>query len=166
MQYSTGEEKKMFNIRSARPEEAEAISDMFNRFQILRDSEEDTTSEWDIQQMIKNENCFIFLLLAEEKIAAVISGEIWKDRKFARVTDLAVEKEQQNKGYGKKLINYCIDWFLENGLAFVTFYTREENKIMQKVVEQLDSIRMDGHAKKGFSCIHYDVRLGLDDPDA
>lgn len=50
-----------------------------------------------------------FFVLKEENIIGCISVVIWEGD-LAELRDWVVKKEFRNKGYGKKLIEYALDW--------------------------------------------------------
>ncbi|MBI2656363.1 GNAT family N-acetyltransferase [Candidatus Woesearchaeota archaeon] len=89
-----------------------------------------------VESYIKNKNNFFFLAIENNKIIGIISGELWKDKKFAYLGRIDV-KRKNNREIAKKLFKYLIKFCKENKITLINTYLRKSNKIIMKLYANL-----------------------------
>src|SRR3989338_6904242 len=105
-------------IKKATNKDIKEIGYLLNKFQSIMEYEGDTIEPAYIGGFIKNKNKFIFIAKEQEKIIGVATGHIWGEGNYAEIVDLVIKENYQNKGLGKKFINYCIDYFKSRKLDY------------------------------------------------
>ena len=95
-----------------------------------------------VQEMIKN-NYLIYVACIENKVVGFIGIEV------SYVFELAIDKNYQNKGIGKQLIQKVEKYTKTNNLAAITLNSGISRKTAHIFYEK------QGYFKKGYSFIKY-----------
>ena len=86
-----------------------------------------------------------FMLLDNGKVIGTCSVIIWEGN-VAELRDLVIKKEQRSKGYGKKLLEFSLEWCRRNNARKVFALIFQQNK---PLFEQ-SSFTLEGFLKHHF----------------
>ncbi len=94
------------------------------------------------------------VFVAEEtgKVLGYISTRLDREAKKGRIPNLAVDKAAQGRGIGRTLIEYALEYFRREGMAFAMIETMDNNPIGQHLYPSC------GFVEAGRQ-IHYAVKL-------
>ena len=95
-----------------------------------------------VESYIKNKNNFFFLATENNKIVGIISGELWRDKKFAYLGKIEAKEKNSNE-INKKLFEYLIKFCKKNSIILINTYIRKSDKVAIKLYNNL------GLKKKG-----------------
>lgn len=94
----------------------------------------------------------VFVVEETGKILGYISTRLDREAKKGRIPNLAVDKAAQGRGIGRKLIEYALEYFRREGMAFAMIETMDNNPIGQHLYPSC------GFVEAGRQ-IHYAVKL-------
>ena len=132
-----------FNIRPFRPSDAEALR------QLTVESFSGVTLEENVEQAlgvlhghdwkwrkarhvdedIAANAAGIFVAEAEGAVAGYISTRVDAEAGKGRIPNLAVDRTWRGQGLGRRLIEYALDYFRSQGLAYAVIETMAQNEI-------------------------------------
>ena len=80
-----------------------------------------------------NKQHYIFVIEEENSIVGTITvlletKFIYEGRKLAHIEDLVVHEDHRKKGYGGKLISYCVDFCKEQGCKKIALCSRKTSE--------------------------------------
>ena len=93
-----------------------------------------------IKQRLVEDNIFYFVALLEGNIVGFTDIEIQDDRN-AKILGLAVVKEMQGKGIGRRLLEHCIRFAREKNCPNTFLLVAEDNTAAQKLYEEYGFVR-------------------------
>lgn len=73
----------------------------------------------------------VFVAEAEGKVLGYISTRIDREAGRGRIPNLAVDKDARERGIGRQLIEYALDYFRREGMAFAVIETMVNNPVGQ-----------------------------------
>lgn len=73
----------------------------------------------------------VFVAEAEGKVLGYISTRIDREAGKGRIPNLAVNKAARGRGIGRQLIEYALDYFRREGMAFAVIETMVNNPVGQ-----------------------------------
>lgn len=123
-------------IRKARINDLNSVWKLLNSAEELRTTKDYTYSKELVKAYIKNPINFVFVYEEKGRTAGVINGEIWKDKGFAYIANLAVDKKYRRKGIATQLYNYLEDYCRKLGLKGIYALVKISNKKMQKLTKK------------------------------
>ncbi len=94
----------------------------------------------------------VFVAEAEGKVLGYISTRIDREAGRGRIPNLAVDKDARERGIGRQLIEYALDYFRREGMAFAVIETMVNNPVGQHLYPSC------GFVETGRQ-IHYAVKL-------
>lgn len=106
---------------------------------ILELEEQLFTSTWKLDDFLyeMNENPFSQMYVWEENQEIVGYMGIWIIFEQAQLTNLAVNKSFQGKGYGKKMLNEGISICQDAGCEIMTLEVRQSNVVAKSLYKSL-----------------------------
>ena len=114
---------------------------------------------WPLEEFLYefDQNPFSFLFVEEEE--GVILGylDYWILYENAQLCNIAVRKEAQRKGIGRKLLNYCIEQVSDAGCEFLSLEVRTSNLPAIRLYESFGFI--DAAVRKNYYENGEDARL-------
>ncbi len=87
-----------------------------------------------VNELRHNRYASYYLLECNDEVIAY--GGIWNVIDEAHLTNIAVKKEHQKKGYGTKMLAYLEDQAIRRGAKAITLEVRESNISAQKLYEK------------------------------
>jgi len=104
---------------------------------VLELEEQLFTSTWKMDDFLyeMNENPFSQMFVWEEDSEIVGYMGIWIIFEQAQLTNLAVNKEYQGKGYGRKLLEMGISLCQEAGCEIMTLEVRQSNVVAKSLYQ-------------------------------
>lgn len=111
-----------------------SIEDIFFLNKILKESNIQSFNEETLKDMITGDIYNIFIYIKEEPIGLIIT---WQSDLNAEIIDFVVNKENQNQGIGKKLINYAINDLIKKGINQISLEVRKSNEKAIYLYEKL-----------------------------
>jgi len=94
----------------------------------------------------------VFVAEEDGKVLGYISTRIDREAGKGRIPNLAVDKAAQGRGIGRQLIEYALDYFRREGMAFAMIETMVNNPVGQHLYPSC------GFVEAGRQ-IHYAVKL-------
>lgn len=94
----------------------------------------------------------VFVAEEDGKVLGYISTRIDREAGKGRIPNLAVDKTEQGRGIGRKLIEHALDYFRREGMAFAMIETMVNNPVGQHLYPSC------GFVETGRQ-IHYAVKL-------
>jgi ribosomal protein S18 acetylase RimI-like enzyme len=94
----------------------------------------------------------VFVAEEDGKILGYISTRLERETGKGRIPNLAVDREARGKGVGRRLIEHAVDYFRQQGMAFVVIETMANNPVGQHLYPSC------GFVETGRQ-IHYAMKL-------
>lgn len=102
---------------------------------------EDEMREVFYQAMSSPNDIKIFIIEKDNNLIGYVNTwcvySVWTMGKSLIIDDLYITKEFRNNGYGKKAMNYLIDYSLSNGFKRIQLNTEKNNIIAQTLYKEL-----------------------------
>lgn len=140
-------------IRSASPEDFDGVGRVFaeeNQFhadlvpEIIQVADPIMTQEW-YAEVLSNPNSTLFVAEEGKNISGValvelrnsIDDPIFKQRRYAHISEIAVLKEYQGLGIGRLLMEIIHEWVYELGITEIELQVWERNESAIDFYEEL-----------------------------
>lgn len=106
--------------------------------QVMEIETEVYKSPWNRMAFINElrHNKYASYYVLEENNVVIAYGGIWNVLDEAHITNIAVKKDLQKQGYGKKMLNYLEEKAYEKGADAITLEVRASNNAAQALYEK------------------------------
>ena len=94
----------------------------------------------------------VFVAELEGQVVGYVSTRLDRESKKGRIPNLAVDKRSQGRGLGRQLIEYALDYFRREGMAFAMIETMVNNPVGQHLYPSCGFVEVGRQ-------IHYAARL-------
>lgn len=93
-------------------------------------------SKENLQSIIKEKETYHLFVIGEEVIYGFII--LWISEENSQIIDFAINLKNRRLGYGKKLLNYSIDFLKDKNVKLISLEVRETNHNAIKLYELFD----------------------------